>query len=254
MISVVLVDDQELARAGLHTILKPAYGFEVVGEAPDGGDALAVVARTRPDAVVMDVRMPRVDGVQATRALLAEDPSTRILVLTTFGEDSVLAAALRAGASGFCLKDAPAEDIQRAVRAVAAGDGWLDPAVCGRVLRRYRSDPGTDPDATWRLATLTARELDVLRLIGRDYPTPRSASASSSAREPSRRTSAGSSRSWPYGTGPRPWCSPSTTAWSNPGSATLPLWADTDIGFQPDDTDGPASARCPQRLEDGDPQ
>ncbi|MGH3769302.1 MAG: response regulator [Pseudonocardiaceae bacterium] len=167
VISVVLVDDQELARAGLRTILRPTYGFEVVGEAPDGAEALAVVTRTRPDAVVMDVRMPRVDGVAATRALLAEDPSARILVLTTFGEDSVLAAALRAGASGFCLKDAPAEDIQRAVRAVAAGDGWLDPAVCGRVLRRYRSDPGTDPEAGRRLDTLTARELDVLRLIGR---------------------------------------------------------------------------------------
>lgn len=167
VITVVLVDDQELARAGLHTILRPTYGFEVVGEAPDGAEALAVVTRTRPDAVVMDVRMPRVDGVRATRALLAEDPSARILVLTTFGEDSVLAAALRAGASGFCLKDAPAEDIQRAVRAVAAGDGWLDPAVCGRVLRRYRSDPGTDPEAGRRLRTLTARELDVLRLVGR---------------------------------------------------------------------------------------
>lgn len=158
VISVVLIDDQELARAGLRTILRSAYGFEVVGEAPDGEEALAVV---------MDIRMPRLDGVAATRALLVEDPSSRILVLTTFGEDSVLAAALRAGASGFCLKDAPAEDIQRAVRAVAAGDGWLDPAVCGRVLRRYRNDPGNDPEAGRRLSTLTSRELDVLRLIGR---------------------------------------------------------------------------------------
>ncbi|MFC4009013.1 response regulator [Nonomuraea purpurea] len=167
MISVVLVDDQELARAGLRTILRQPYGFDVVGEAADGQAALAEVARVRPDAVVMDIRMPRMDGVEATRALLAADPASRILVLTTFGEDSVLAAALRAGASGFCLKDAPAEDIQRAVRAVAAGDGWLDPAVCGRVLRRYRADPVTDPDAVRRLDDLTSRELDVLKLIGR---------------------------------------------------------------------------------------
>ncbi|MEV0618435.1 response regulator transcription factor [Nonomuraea sp. NPDC050404] len=167
MISVVLVDDQELARAGLRTILREPYGFDVVGEAADGEFALAEVARARPDAVVMDIRMPRMNGVDATRALLAEDPACRILVLTTFGEDSVLAAALRAGASGFCLKDAPAEDIQRAVRAVAAGDGWLDPSVCGRVLQRYRADPVTDPDASRRLGDLTSREVEVLRLIGR---------------------------------------------------------------------------------------
>ncbi|MFI0418871.1 response regulator [Spongiactinospora sp. 9N601] len=167
MISVVLVDDQELARAGLRTILREPYGFGVVGEAADGHAALAEVARARPDAVVMDIRMPRMDGVEATRALLAADPAARVLVLTTFGEDAVLAAALRAGASGFCLKDAPAEDIQRAVRAVAAGDGWLDPAVCGRVLRRYRTDPATDPAAVRRLGELTARELDVLKGIGR---------------------------------------------------------------------------------------
>ncbi|SDI20529.1 response regulator [Nonomuraea jiangxiensis] len=167
MISVVLVDDQELARAGLRTILRQPYGFDVLAEAADGQAALAEVARVRPDAVVMDIRMPRMDGVEATRALLAADPAARVLVLTTFGEDSVLAAALRAGASGFCLKDAPAEDIQRAVRAVAAGDGWLDPAVCERVLRRYRADPVTDPEAARRLGELTARELDVLKLIGR---------------------------------------------------------------------------------------
>jgi DNA-binding NarL/FixJ family response regulator len=167
MISVVLVDDQELARAGLRTILRQPYGFDVVGEAADGQAALGEVARARPDAVVMDIRMPRMDGVEATRALLAADPACRILVLTTFGEDGVLAAALRAGASGFCLKDAPAEDIQRAVRAVAAGDGWLDPAVCGRVLRRYRMDPVTDAEAVRRLGDLTSRELDVLKLIGR---------------------------------------------------------------------------------------
>lgn len=140
---VVLVDDQELARAGLRTILRPTYGFEVVGEATDGSEVGSVVGEERPDVVVMDLRMPGVDGVEATRRLLAGDPQARVLVLTTFGDDASLAAALRAGASGFCLKDAPAEDIQRAVRAVATGDGWLDPAVCARVLRRYRADPGS---------------------------------------------------------------------------------------------------------------
>ncbi|WP_028920946.1 response regulator [Pseudonocardia acaciae] len=167
MITVVLVDDHHLARVGLRSILLPSYGFEVVGEAADGDEALAVVASAEPDVVVMDVRMPRMDGVVASRALLARDATARILVLTTFGEDSVLATALRAGASGFCVKDAPAEDIQRAVRAVAAGDGWLDPTVCGRVLRRYRDDPATDPEARRRLESLTVRELEVLRLIGR---------------------------------------------------------------------------------------
>ncbi len=100
MISVVLVDDQELARAGLRTILREPYGFDVVGEASDGRAAQAEVARARPDVVVMDIRMPHMDGVEATRALLAADPACRVLVLTTFGEDGVLAASLRAGARG----------------------------------------------------------------------------------------------------------------------------------------------------------
>ncbi len=167
MIRVVLVDDQELARAGLGMILKPAHGFEIAGEASDGDEAVAVVRASHPDVVVMDVRMPRVDGVEATRRLKEESQPVPVLILTTFGDEDALAAALRAGASGFCLKDAPAEDIQRAVRAVADGHGWLDPAVTARVLARYRDDPASDPAARRRLMTLTARELDVLRLVGR---------------------------------------------------------------------------------------
>ncbi len=167
MIRVVLVDDQELARAGMRTILRPVYGFEVVGEAANGATAVEEVGRHRPDVVVMDVRMPVVDGVEATRRLVRSDPAARVMILTTFDDDAALASSLRAGASGFCLKDAPAEDIQRAVRAVAGGDGWLDPSICGRVLVRYRSDPATDPGARRDLATLTDRELDVLRLVGR---------------------------------------------------------------------------------------
>ena len=167
MIRVLLVDDQELARAGLRTILRPAHGFEVVDEADDGDQIVDAVRRAKPDVVVMDVRMPRMDGVAATRSLGAAGLDVPVLVLTTFGDDDALAAALRAGASGFCLKDAPAEDIQRAVHAVADGNGWLDPAVCGRVLSRYRDDPGTTPEGRRRLESLTARELDVLRLVGR---------------------------------------------------------------------------------------
>ncbi len=166
MISVILVDDQELVRAGLRRILRPKDGFEVVAECADGAEVPAAVSRHRPDVVVMDVRMKGVDGVEATRRLRAAgDDQPPVLVLTTFDDDEVLSAVLRAGASGFVLKDASAEDLMRAVRAVAAGDGWLDPAVTGRVLAGYRGRaPVTFPRAA---EDLTAREVDVLRLIGR---------------------------------------------------------------------------------------
>jgi DNA-binding NarL/FixJ family response regulator len=164
---VLLVDDQDLARAGLRSILRPAVGFEVVAEAADGDEVPDAVRRHRPDVVVMDVRMRRVDGVEATRLLREVDGAPPVLVLTTFGDDEVLAGALRAGAAGFCLKDAPVEDLLRAVHAVAGGDAWLDPTVTARVLATYRADPTTDPASRRRLESLTPRELDVLRLIGR---------------------------------------------------------------------------------------
>jgi DNA-binding NarL/FixJ family response regulator len=166
MIRVLLVDDQPLVRAGLTMILGPDDGFEIVGECGDGAAALAAVERLRPDVVVMDVRMKGMDGVEATRRLRETAGAPPVLVLTTFDDDEVLSAALRAGAAGFQLKDAPAEELIRAVRVVAEGGASLDPAVTGRVLAAYRSiAPGREAAA--RVGDLTARELEVLRLIGR---------------------------------------------------------------------------------------
>jgi DNA-binding NarL/FixJ family response regulator len=168
VIRVLLVDDQELVRTGLRGILREAFGFEVVGECADGGEVIAAVEATVPDVVLMDVRMPFTDGVQATLRLRQREGSPPVLGLTTFDDDQALAGMLRAGASGFVLKGVPAEDLQRAVRAVAGGGAWLDPAVTARVLAIYRSAPaaaagGQDPD----LGALTAREIEVLALIGR---------------------------------------------------------------------------------------
>lgn len=168
-IRVVLVDDQELVRTGLRGILREPFGFEVVGECADGDAVNATVAATTPDVVVMDVRMPRVDGVEATRRLRADPDAPPVLVLTTFDDDEVLAASLRAGASGFVRKDVPGEDLQRAVRAVARGDAWLDPAITGRVLATYRRStaPPNRSDTADLVGRLTAREAEVLALIGR---------------------------------------------------------------------------------------
>ncbi len=170
MIRVLLVDDQPLVRAGLRMILGPEDGFEVVGECDDGAAALAAVATLRPGVVLMDVRMRGMDGVEATRRLRALPDGPPVLVLTTFGDDEVLSAALRAGAAGFLLKDAPAEDLIRATRAVAEGAAWLDPAVAGRVLSAYRAAApagAASASAAARIAALTRREREVLRLIGR---------------------------------------------------------------------------------------
>lgn len=166
MTRVLLVDDQELVRAGLRGILRPELGFEVVGECSDGAMVAAAVASLRPDVVLMDARMPEVDGVAATRRLRESPGAPPVLALTTFDDDEVLAGMLRAGAAGFLLKGAPAEDLQRAVRAVADGGAWLDPAVTGRVLTAYRAAPEVR-DGGGALAGLTARELEVLALIGR---------------------------------------------------------------------------------------
>jgi DNA-binding NarL/FixJ family response regulator len=168
VIRVLLVDDQELIRTGLRGILRTPFGFEVVGECADGGEVTAAVEATAPDVVLMDVRMPFTDGVQATLRLRQRGDSPPVLALTTFDDDEALAGMLRAGASGFVLKGVPAQDLQRAVRVVAGGGAWLDPAVTARVLAIYRSAPtavpaGRDPE----LDELTARELEVLVLIGR---------------------------------------------------------------------------------------
>jgi DNA-binding NarL/FixJ family response regulator len=168
MIRVLLVDDQQLVREGLRRILHPDEGFEIAGECGDGGEVADAVARVRPDLVVMDVRMKDVDGVEATRRLRIEPAAPPVLVLTTFDDDEVLSGALRAGAAGFVLKDAPGEELIRSARSVAAGDAWLDPSVTERVLATYRSAaPVRDDGAAARIEELTPRERDVLRLIGR---------------------------------------------------------------------------------------
>ena len=164
-IKVLLVDDQELVRTGLRGILRARFGFEIVGELENGAGVVEAVEELEPDVVVMDVRMPGVDGVTATRLLREADAATPVLVLTTFEDEEILAGALRAGAAGFLLKGVPAEDLQRAVRGVAGGESWLDPAVTGRVLSAYREGPtpmlpGPEADL------LTPREREVLALIG----------------------------------------------------------------------------------------
>jgi DNA-binding NarL/FixJ family response regulator len=170
MIRVLLVDDQELIRAGLRGILRVPFGFDVVGECADGGEVIAAVEAVTPDVVLMDVRMPFVDGVQATLQLKRRESSPPVLALTTFDDDQALAGMLRAGASGFVLKGVPAEDLQRAVRTVAEGGAWLDPAVTARVLTIYRTAAPPTAAATGLdkdLDALTSRELEVLALIGR---------------------------------------------------------------------------------------
>ncbi|ORW95593.1 LuxR family transcriptional regulator [Mycobacterium sp. IEC1808] len=165
-IAVLLVDDQDLVRSGLRRILRRKDGFNVVAECADGDEVPAAVAAHRPDVVVMDLRMRRVDGIEATRRLAGGPP---VLALTTFNEDDLLSGALRAGAAGFVLKDSSAEELIRAVRTVARGDSYLDPAVTSRVLTTYRR--AAAPDACERrgneIAQLTTRELDVLTLIGK---------------------------------------------------------------------------------------
>lgn len=165
LVRVLVVDDQELIRAGLRGILRERYGFTIVGELDTGIEVTEAVARLTPDVVVMDVRMPHVDGITATQALTLADDAPPVLVLTTFDEDEILAGALRAGAAGFLLKGAPAEDLQRAVRTLAEGGAWLDPSITGRVLAAYREGrPPMRPGA--QVDLLTPREKDVLALVG----------------------------------------------------------------------------------------
>ena len=167
MIRVLLADDQPLVRTGFRMILDSEPGIEVVGEACDGADAVRQAGRLRPDVVVMDIRMPVQDGISATSALA---PETKVLVLTTFHLDEYVVAALRAGASGFLLKDVEAAKLAEAIRVVAAGDAIVDPVVTRRLLDRFARLPAITspaPGGTAALHGLTPREVDVLRLVAR---------------------------------------------------------------------------------------
>jgi DNA-binding NarL/FixJ family response regulator len=171
-IRVVLVDDQALMRTAFRVIFDETDDITVVGEAGDGATAVRVVESTRPDVVLMDIRMPGMDGVEATRRIRAIRTGTtvntpRVLILTTFDLDEYVYAALRAGASGFLLKDALADDLITAVRAVAAGDNITAPSVTRRLIAHFVSTTPGRTDRSDRLAALTAREHEVLTLIGR---------------------------------------------------------------------------------------
>ena len=163
-IRLVIADDQELVRTGFRMILEAEADIEVVGEAANGHDAIRVSNQLHPDVVLMDIRMPELDGIEATKRLItnSDHPSTKVLILTTFDLDAYVFDALRAGASGFLLKDAPAAQLASAIRMIAAGDALLAPSITRRVIEEF-TDPGPAPPPG--LDELTARELDVFRLV-----------------------------------------------------------------------------------------
>jgi len=167
VIRVLIADDQELVRAGFRMILEVQEDIEVVGEAGDGGEAVEAARKLAPDVVLMDVRMPDVDGIEATRRLLADGGGTRVLMLTTFDADEYVYDAMKAGASGFLLKNAPPAQLVTAVRATAGGDATIAPEIVRRMVEEFvrRPPPGTAKPK--RLDELSKRELDVLKLIAR---------------------------------------------------------------------------------------
>ena len=167
MIRVLLADDEALVRGGFRAILQAHPDIEVVAEAGDGSEAVALAAELDPDVVVMDVRMPGVDGIDATRRIAALNPATHVLILTTFGLDEYVYAALSAGASGFMLKNVPPQQLADAVRTVAGGDALLAPSITRRLIEEHVSRPPADGPRPDRLAPLTARELEVLSCVGR---------------------------------------------------------------------------------------
>ena len=165
---LVIVDDQELVRTGLRTILQGVEDFEVVGEAADGLSAISQTAQLKPDLVLMDIRMPHLDGVEATARIRASEPAPRVILLTTFDLDQYVYAGLRAGASGFLLKDTLAAELVAAIRAVLAGDAVIAPSATRRLIERFLEAAPPDPAGqAAALAPLTTREREVLTLLGR---------------------------------------------------------------------------------------
>ncbi|MFC6161520.1 response regulator [Kribbella jiaozuonensis] len=165
MTRVVIADDQALVRTGFQMILK-ARGIEVVGEAADGAEAVDAVRRLQPDVVLMDIRMPVMDGLEATRRILAGQTDCRVLILTTFDLDRYVYAALAAGASGFLLKDVTPEHLAAAVRLVTTGDALLSPSITRRLVERFAVPAVSQPAIHRDLTSLTPRELEVLTLMG----------------------------------------------------------------------------------------
>jgi DNA-binding NarL/FixJ family response regulator len=170
-ITVVVADDQALVRAGFRVLVNSASDLEVVGEASDGIEAVELVEATRPNVVLMDVRMPRMDGLEATRQIVKSQGAagTRVLMVTTFDLDEYIFDALRFGASGFVLKDTPPEDLLAAIRVIAQGDSLLAPSVTRRLIAEFASRPADQPPESGRLDSLTDREREVLTAIGKGY-------------------------------------------------------------------------------------
>jgi len=164
---VLIADDQALVRAGFRKLLEAESGIEVVGEAEDGASATMAARRLRPDVVLMDIRMPRMDGIEAARRMAADVPHARVVILTTYDLDEYVYQALRAGACGFLLKDAPPDQLVAAVRLAASGDALLAPAITRRLIEEFARRPMPDPELTAQVGALTEREREVLVYLAR---------------------------------------------------------------------------------------